>query len=159
MTALGFGAKLSLGTWRSDGKDQITSLYSVFDKDMDLLKRFVACPLVRKFNSEQQLLNKYIVNKFSADGQWHKDMAVAELEIGKSFNKSQKIVWLFQHAETIMMDMVRDELKKLNITVLANVHDAIVTRQRLTIAQRELIERMVRKKTDVQYFALSESKY
>jgi hypothetical protein len=34
MTALGFGAKLSQGTWRSDaGEESQSSLFEVFDKD------------------------------------------------------------------------------------------------------------------------------
>jgi hypothetical protein len=58
-----------------------------------------------------------------------------------------------------MMDKVREELKKLNKTVLANVHDAIVIRERLTEKEREIIEKEVREYTKVEYFALGETHY
>jgi hypothetical protein len=58
-----------------------------------------------------------------------------------------------------MMDMVRNELKTLGKTVLANVHDAIVVRERLTDSERLAIENLVRAKTSVDYFALGEYHY
>ncbi len=58
-----------------------------------------------------------------------------------------------------MMNIVRDELQKLGKTVLANVHDAIVVRERLTTSELQAIEKLVRRITKVQYFALGETKY
>lgn len=162
MTALGFGAKLSIGKWFGMfGEEKITSLYEVFNKDMDTLTRFVNCPIVQKFNKEQQILNKYIVEKFSIDSQWRVDMDLERKRknMKNDFNQAQKVVWLFQHAETEMMNIVRKELGKLGKTVLANVHDAIVVRQRLTAFEQFLIEKTVRAKTKVQYFALGETQY
>ncbi len=75
------------------------------------------------------------------------------------YKSNQKISWLFQHAETLMMNIVRDELQKLGKTVLANVHDALVVRERLTTSELLMIEELVRAKTKVQYFALGETQY
>ena len=58
-----------------------------------------------------------------------------------------------------MMDMVRKELKTLGKTVLANVHDAIVVRERLTDSERLAIQNLVRDTTKVRYFALGETPY
>ncbi|PIT71194.1 hypothetical protein B9Z42_16125 [Limnohabitans sp. B9-3] len=58
-----------------------------------------------------------------------------------------------------MMDMVRKELRKLGQTVLANVHDAIVVRERLTASELLAIEKIVRTSTKVEYFALGETQY
>lgn len=162
MTALGFGAKLSVGKWLGMfGEEKISSLYEVFNKDMDTLTRFVNCPIVQKFNKEQQILNKYIVEKFSLDGQWRVDMDLERQrkKMKDNFSQAQKVVWLFQHAETEMMNIVRDELQKLGNTVLANVHDAIVVRQRLTASELLAIEKLVRSITKVEYFALGETSY
>lgn len=162
MTALGFGAKLSVGKWLGMfGEEKITSLYEVFNKDMDTLTRFVNCPIVQKFNKEQQILNKYIVEKFSVDNQWRVDMDLERQRknMKNDFSQAQKVVWLFQHAETIMMNIVRDELQKLGKTVLANVHDAIVVRERLTTFEQFMIEKIVRNTTCVKYFALGETPY
>ena len=162
MTALGFGAKLSVGKWLGMfGEEKMTSLHEVFDKDMDTLTRFVNCPIVQKFNKEQQILNKFIVEKFSIDGQWRIDMDTERQRksMKDDFSTAQKVVWLFQHAETEMMNIVRTELQKLGNTVLANVHDAIVVRERLTDSELLAIENFVRARTCVSYFALGETEY
>jgi hypothetical protein len=161
MTALGFGAKLSMGTWRSDtGEESQSSLFEVFDRDTVVLKRFVECDLVKQFNSEQQTLNKFIVAKFSGDAVWQAEMAAEQQRKKvKQFSSAQKIVWLYQHAETIMMDMVRAELKKTGNTVLANVHDAVVVRDQIPPKLLAKIERKVQQRTGVDYFRLGETEY
>jgi len=161
ITALGFGAKLSMGTWRSDtGEESQSSLFEVFDRDTAVLKRFVECNLVRTFNAEQQTLNKFIVAKFSGDAQWQAEMtAEQQRKKVKLFSSAQKIVWLYQHAETIMMDMVRAEVKKSGNTVLANVHDAVVVRNQIPAMLLAKIERKVQLRTGVTYFSLGETSY
>jgi hypothetical protein len=161
MTALGFGAKLSLGTWRSDtGEESQSSLFAVFDKDTVALKRFVDCELVKKFNAEQQTLSKFIVAKFSGDAVWQAAMAAEQQRKKvKQFSSAQKIVWLYQHAETIMMDMVRAEVNKSGNTVLANVHDAVVVRDQIPALLLAKIERKVQQRTGVDYFRLGENGY
>ena len=161
MTALGFGAKLSMGTWRSDtGEENQSSLFEVFEKDKVVLKRFIDCYLVKKFNAEQQTLNKFIVAKFSVDAVWLAEMAAEQQRKKvKQFSSAQKIVWLYQHAETIMMDMVRAEVKKSGNTVLANVHDAVVVRNQIPLKLLAKIERKVHQRTGVGYFRLGETRY
>ena len=161
MTALGFGAKLSLGTWRSDtGEENQSSLFEVFDRDTTVLKRFIDCFLVKQFNLEQQTLNKFIVAKFSGDAHWQAEMtAEQQRKKVKQFSAAQKIVWLYQHAETIMMDMVRAEVKKSGNTVLANVHDAVVVRIQISVKLLAKIEHKVQNRTGVDYFRLGENGY
>ena len=161
MTALGFGAKLSMGSWRSDtGEESQSSLFEVFDRNAATLKRFVDCDLVKQFNAEQQTLNKFIVAKFSGDAAWQSEMtAEQQRKKVKQFSSAQKIVWLYQHAETIMMDTVRAELKKSGNTVLANVHDAVVVRKRIPAKLLAKIELKVQTETEVFYFKLGETRY
>ena len=160
MTAIGFGAKLTVGSYKSNGDTKHSSLYEVFNEDMTLLRRFVDCTIVGQYNDEQAILNKYIVNKFSTDATWLADMEASRIRRKrKAYKHNQKISWLFQHAETVMMYIVRKKLQKLGKTVLANVHDAIVVRQRLTASELLAIEKLVRRITKVQYFALGETPY
>lgn len=161
MTAIGFGAKLTMGSWvANDGEIKSSSLLQVFDDDITLLRRFKDCTIVREYNDEQTILNKYIVEKFSTDATW-----ITELEASrknrnrKPYKHNQKISWLFQHAETLMMNILRDALITRGKTVLANVHDAIVVRERLTKSELLAIENIVIAKTSVSYFALGETPY
>jgi hypothetical protein len=54
----------------------------------------VNCPIVQKFNKEQQILNKYIVEKFSVDSQWHVDMDLERQrkKMTDDFSQAQKVV-------------------------------------------------------------------
>ena len=161
MNAIGFGAKLSMGTWHTDeGWEKRSSLFEVFDNDTQALKRFIECDLVLLINKEQQTLNKFIVAKFSGDAVWQAEMtAEQQRKKVKQFSAAQKIVWLYQHAETIMMDMVRAEVKKSGNTVLANVHDAVVVRNQIPALLLAKIEGKVQQRTGVDYFRLGETGY
>ncbi len=161
MTAIGFGAKLTVGSHKgNDGEIKYSSLLAVFDEKMKLLRRFIECVIVREYCDEQAILNKYIINKFSSNQTWLSDMESSRIKNKRNaYKSSQKISWLYQHAEAIMMQTVRDEVEKLGKTVIANVHDAIVVRQRLTASELLAIEQVVRTSTNVQYFSLGETKY
>ncbi len=161
MTAIGFGAKLTMGSWKAkDGEIKSSSLLQIFDEDTTLLRRFIDCTVVREYNQELANLNKYIVQKFSSDAVWITELEASRISKNlKPYKFNQKVSWLFQHAETLMMDIVRDELQKHGKTVLANVHDAIVLKERLTDIELQSIQKVVREATGVEYFALGETKY
>jgi hypothetical protein len=159
VNAIGFGAKATDKKFPIDGYLKESSLLEIFDEQKSLLSRFVKNEFIVGFSKEQTKLINYIVKKFSSDIVWQEDLERIRLKNNKKITQSRKLAWLFQHAETIMMDKVRVELKKLNKTVLANVHDAIVIRERLSEKEREMIEKEVREYTKVEYFALGETKY
>ncbi len=161
MNAIGFGAKLSMGTWHTDeGWEKRSSLFDVFENDTQALKRFIECDLVLLINKEQQTLNKFIVAKFSGDAVWQAEMAAEQQRKKvKQFSAAQKIVWLYQHAETIMMDMVRAEVKKSGNSVLANVHDAVIVHNQIPANLLAKIESKVQQRTGVSYFKLGETGY
>jgi hypothetical protein len=52
------------------------------------------------------------------------------------------------------MDVVRHTLAKLNKTVLANIHDAIVLKQRLRVDDKHEIEMCMQEQTDNPYWRL-----
>jgi hypothetical protein len=66
--------------------------------------------------------------------------------------------YLYQHAETKMMNTVREELKILNIPILANIHDAIIVRHKIPTIEKERIEKLVRSKFSVHFFRLGEER-
>ncbi len=79
--------------------------------------------------------------------------------IGYLDRRVQKIVLLYQHAETIMVDMVRAQVKKSGNTVLTNVHDAVVVRNQIPAKLLDKIELKVQQRTGVGYFRLGETGY
>jgi len=158
MTAFSFGAKLIEAKWKdANGFDKVSSVMEIL-KYGDERERFMRCSAVIRFKQEQEKLDSYIAKSFKKRYPFLEELS--NLKTLKGYNSRSKLIsWLYQHAETIMMNFVRDELQKLGKTVLANVHDAIVVRQPLTRSELLAIENLVRAKTKVQYFQLGETAY
>jgi len=158
LTAFSFGARLSEGDWfEAKGVVRSPSLVTTI-KNKDERKRFTDSRTIKKFVAEQKLLDQYIYKKFTQQYPYLLKMSELQTSSGR-VSKSKVMAWLYQHAETTVMDVVRGELLKLNIEVIANVHDAIVTRQKLTKYQREEIEFKMREITSIKYWRLGETKY
>ena len=66
--------------------------------------------------------------------------------------------YLYQQSESIVMDIVRREVKAVYKTVLANVHDAIYINEKLHSADKKRIELLMRQKTGLQFWYLDEEK-
>jgi uncharacterized membrane protein len=74
---------------------------------------------------------------------------------GGRSSKSKVLAYLFQHSETEVMNIVRSTLKDFNCEVLANIHDAIVVRNKLSIDVRDEIHHRMRNSTSNPYWFLS----
>ncbi|PUE28055.1 hypothetical protein B9Z35_12780 [Limnohabitans sp. Jir61] len=158
MTSLSFGAKMVEATWTSsNGVQKQTSIMDIF-KFPDERQRFLKSPSVVRFKLEQQVLDNYISETFRNK---YPDIDSLKILKSQSGRRSQPkvIAWLYQHAETHMMNIVRDELRKLGKTLLANVHDAVVIREQLTQDEIKVIENEVRYRTAVTNFSLGETPY
>jgi hypothetical protein len=161
MTALSFGAKLADVTWKNEhGKDVSSSLASIFPNNyIDERNRFKVAVEVVEFKKEQSALDKFIIGKFVSQYPFLSKMAELRTKRG-GISNSKVLAWLYQQAETKMMDIVRVELKKLNVPVRANIHDAIVVDRQLSKAEIASIEQVLqRAPTNLTYFALGETHY
>jgi hypothetical protein len=158
ITALSFGAKLVDITWKNDFGIEKTSAISGILTDEQERKRFMKANEVVSFKDQQKRLDKFIVNLFWANDQSLNTIEKLKTKSGRR-SDSRVLAWLYQHAETIMMDLVRDELDKLGVGVKANIHDAIVVDRKLSAQERAHIESVVRQQTNVNGFALGETLY
>ena len=61
---------------------------------------------------------------------------------------------MYQHEETAVMDMVRDVLHEHGQTVLANIHDAICVRRKLSVHLLQEIELRMQERTNNSYWRL-----
>ena len=158
MTAFSFGAKLVEAKWKDqNGVTQETSVMKILNY-ADERERFMRCSAVTRFKLEQEKLDAYIAKSFKERYPFLEDLK--KLKTLNGYNSRSKLIsWLYQHAETEMMNIVRKQLQKLGKTVLAKVHDAIVVRQQLTASELLTIEQIVRTSTNVQYFSLGETQY
>jgi hypothetical protein len=155
-TAVNFGAKISSGAWKNESGEYVHSeIYDLFDDNGERL-RFFACSDVKEFAMEQGKIDKVIIDSLKA-----KQSPVFSLECvknsGGNFAKNKVMSYLYQHAETEMMDIVRAELIAINNPPIANIHDAIVVRHQLTSSQLSNIERKVQLELKHPFFKLGET--
>ena len=68
------------------------------------------------------------------------------------------MAWLFQHAETHIMDLVAKEIEKSHNEVIARVHDAIFVKYKISKYQLENIEKHICDYSNIKYWKLKEEK-
>ena len=157
LTALSFGARIYQHGWIDrSGKEFNPAIVQIL-KNPDDRKRFINCALIHQFRNEQKKLDSFIFDLYTSN-----DLSLlndAELKTSsKRTSRSKVMAYLYQHAETIVMDMVRTEVKALGKEVIANVHDAIVLRQKLSSYEKQEIEHKLRVSTGIKYWMLEEDK-
>ncbi len=148
LTAIGFGARGNASWWIDKYGNQHQSALKEIFNHADDCNKFLNTEIVKQFIAEQKLLDEFICNKFILKSN-------SKLRI----NKSKVLAFLYQQAETIIMDSVRKDLAKLKIQVLANIHDAIVVRQRIPNNELIKIQNKIRKATGLEYWTLGETQY
>jgi len=73
---------------------------------------------------------------------------------GGSPSKSKCVAFLYQHEETAVMEVVRAAVVAHGKTVLASIHDAIVTKEKLGVELLSEIEQLMRAQTGNRYWRL-----
>ena len=64
------------------------------------------------------------------------------------------MAFLYQHEETAVMEVVRAAVVAHGKTVLANIHDAIITKEKLGVEFMSEIEQLMRAQTGNRYWRL-----
>lgn len=156
-TALSFGARLTVKGWHDDSGNFINPAIVEIIKNNVERGRFAQCYMVKKFISEQKVLDNYIFSAVSTNRPDLLKLKELQTRSGRA-SKSKVVAYWYQHAETEVMDVVRVELKTLGKTVLASIHDAIIVRNRLSYDDKIDIERKMCEATVNDYWKLGEKK-
>jgi hypothetical protein len=156
LTALSFGARMSTQGWTdASGKQTNPALVKII-KNKHERDNFIHCDLIVSLMQEQKRLDDYIYRHFT------KSVCPALLKESQLQTKSGRVsknkimAWLFQHAETHIMDMVACEVEKTNNEVMARVHDAIFVRHKISSYDKERIEDLICKHSRIRYWSLKE---
>ena len=157
VTAMSFGARLTVKGWQDESGEWTNPAIVEIIRSKDERSRFANSKTIKKFSTEQKTLDKFISELFiKANPQIS---GYKKLQTGSGrVSKAKVIAYLYQHAETAVMDIARTELKSLGRTVLANIHDAIIIRHKLSAYDREEIEYKMRASTGIDYWRLGETK-
>lgn len=96
--------------------------------DRKLRDAFLSHDLIAGFIKEQDLLVDFILEKYR---EVLKDIPCVKTPKGRR-SKSKEISYLYQHAETQIMDRVREMIKGFRYKVYANIHDAVILDRRMS---------------------------
>jgi hypothetical protein len=155
LTALCFGARVGASGWHDDaGMWKVPAIGSIF-KDVSERKRFVMSRSTKAFINEQRKLDQFIFDLHLASNPSLKCDPRLQTESGR-VSRAKVLAYLYQHAETAAMDIVRRELAQVNNTVLANIHDAIIVREKLSLDVRNVIEDSMRRETGNVFWRVSQ---
>lgn len=156
LTALGFGARMIKQGWiDQSGKPMEPALVKII-KDKNSRENFIECDLIKDFMAEQKLLDQYIYDHFTKTVSPN---LLNESELQKKSgrpNKSKIMAYLFQHAETHIMNMAAGEIEKTNNEIIARVHDAIFVRYKISAYDKEKIEKLICDHSNIPYWSLKE---
>lgn len=156
LTALSFGAQIRAQGWTDkNGKKTNPALVGII-KNKDQRNNFIRCDLITDFMAEQKRLDKYIYDHFTITI-FPDLIKKPELQTQSGRPSKNKVMaYLFQHAETHIMNLVAREIEKTNNEILARVHDAIFVKHKISIYDRELIESSVGSYSGIEYWKLKE---
>ena len=106
---------------------------------------------------EQKRLDDFVFRFYTSSDDTLLKMKILQTNSGR-VSKSKVMSFLYQTAETIVMDIISTEIKILGKKVLARVHDAIFIDTKLTNYDKSNIEFNVRDTTGIDYITLDEEK-
>jgi hypothetical protein len=154
LTALGFGAHVRTNGWKdSQGQWQYPAMAKVFTNQIELAK-FVGMDVVVNFVAEQRMLDKFIYSEAVRTNHQLRGNSLLTTPSGR-LSKSRVLAYMYQHAETLVMNACRAGLAQFDRTVLASIHDAIVIRERLSQYELEVIVDHMRSITQNRYWSLT----
>jgi hypothetical protein len=156
-TALSFGARKNSRAWMNqNGEWTRPAMVDIF-RVKEERDRFLTDVSVVGFINEQAMLDNFLFNGVKQQRPDLLKLPYLQTQ-GGSPSKSKCVAFLYQHQETMVMNIVRDAVAAKGKTVLANIHDAIITKERLGVEFTSEIEQLMRDETDNDYWRLGTKK-
>ena len=156
-TALSFGARKTSRAWMDqNGEWARPAMVEILrvKQERDLFLNDVS---VVGFINEQGMLDNYLFNGIKQQRPDLLKLPYLQTHSGNP-SKSKCVAFLYQHQETLVMNIVRDAVVAHGKTVLARIHDAIITKERLGPELQNAIEQLMRDETDNCYWRLGATK-
>ncbi len=152
-TALSFGARKTSRAWMDqNGEWARPAMIEIFriTEERNLFLNDVS---VVGFIKEQAMLDDFLFNSIKQQRPDLLKLPYLQTQGGRP-SKSKCVAFLYQHEETAVMDIVRAAVVARGKTVLANIHDAIITKERLGADLKQEIELLMQEQTANPYWRL-----
>ena len=157
LTAIGFGARKTAQGWIDKSGNKFNPAIVKIIADQTARNNFYACPEAAAYIDENKMMDAIITEYAKEREPAFKNDTNLQSNSGRISN-SKLMSYLYQQSESIVMDIVRREVKKVYKTILANVHDAIYIDAKLHSADKKRIEMLMRSETGLQFWILDEEK-
>lgn len=152
-TAIGFGATTHKTGWiDTDGQPQNPALVNIFTNSVER-ERFVNDKSVKKFIAEQKVIDKFIFDQETAKNPELIKLPCLQTASGRP-SKAKVLAYLYQHAETEVMNLVREMIIQNGREVLGSIHDAVIVDKKLSLDLRVEIEYQLKLLTGNPYWRL-----
>jgi len=154
VTAISFGARRGTKGWKkADGEWSNPALVEIF-RNNEERERFMNCPIMKKFITEQNTLDKFIYQTCREANPPFMSLPEVRTHCGV-LSKAKVIAYLYQHFETQVMDVAAEEIEKRGRKVLARIHDAIIIDKRLGVDNKYEVESAMQQTTSNPYWHLT----
>jgi hypothetical protein len=154
LTAISFGARPSKAGWLGvDGLWKKTAIVDIL-RNLDERKRFLNDPGVQSFIREQNALDTFIFDVVKRETPDLLKLAYLQTRCNR-ISRSKVLAYLYQKAETKVMNIVRRVARESGRTVIANVHDAIFLKKNLGVDLKSEIEFQMHEQTKNPYWSLA----
>ena len=152
-TALSFGARKTAKAWvDQNGEWARPAMVEIFRIKQER-DRFLNDVSVVGFVKEQAMLDDFLFNGVKQHRPDLLKLPYLQTQGGNP-SKSKCVAFLYQHEETAVMEVVRAAVVAHGKTVLASIHDAIITKEKLGVELLSEIEQFMREQTGNRYWRL-----
>jgi hypothetical protein len=139
LTAISFGAKVLATGWTdSTGNWKSPALVDIL-QNTDERNKFLTDPTVKTFIAEQKILDQYLFELVKLQAPHLFELEFLKT-LGGRVSKSKVISYLYQHAETEVIDFILSYARQYGHKPIARVHDAIFFKSRLGADLKSEIE-------------------
>jgi hypothetical protein len=155
-TAISFGARQTTHGWQdASGGWNNPALVTIL-KNPEERQRFMDDVTVKAFIREQNKLDNFLYDQVRAN--WPQLLALKCVQTEKGqVSKPKVLAYLYQHGETEVMNIVRNVAAQQGRAPIANVHDAIFFKRKLSVDAKSEIEWQMREQTGNPYWHLTAS--
>jgi hypothetical protein len=110
--------------------------------------------MIKDFIREQSLLDSYIFQAGKDQPTEYFGEADISTQSGR-LSKAKVLAFLYQTFETELMDLVCKLIEEKGKQVIARIHDAVITREKLSLDDKEEILYKIKQATENEYWKLN----
>jgi hypothetical protein len=156
ITAISFGARAKAVGWLPEKGKWINPALREIIKNPAQRAAFLNAAVIQQFVKEQSMLDNYLAQGMKEELPMLYYGPLITRNVMPS--KSKAVAYLYQHSEAQVMKTAIDVLALHGIKPIALIHDAFITRNKLSMYQRDEIHHALRTSTQNKFWSIKPTK-